>query len=346
MNYYIPYTTEINTTLFVRAILLLLVLNLLPITSLASSPTEVFVGLKIDQITGINQKEENFGVVASFRMSWTEPKLAFIPEDNNSAYKVYTLASFLKLLESKRIQWPSVSFSNLQGRVEFENQIVRISRDGVVDYMDRFTARFQVPDFNFKRFPLDHQTFFIHIDSIFSEDEFKFKELPGFSGVESNVDEGEWVIMDVKTELTVQGRSSFVQGSRFSFKFEGERHLNYYVIRILIPVLLLIAISWFTFFLQDYTKRIDLASTNLLMFIALNFTISNDLPRLGYTTLIDVLMVGTFIITSMVILVNITLQRLVNHGKRELSNKFDVYAIIGYPLAYILGLIIVSILFL
>jgi hypothetical protein len=73
------------------------------------------------------------------------------------------------------------------------------------------------------------------------------------------------------------------------------------------------------------------------LFIAFNFTVSNDIPRLGYITLIDAVMVGTFIITTLVILVNVILRRLENRDNVALARKLDVYAIVGYPAAYVAG---------
>ena len=327
-------------------VILFLMMSIFSQFSYAEKPTEVFIGLRIDQIPEINQKQENFKVVATLKMNWIEPRLAFSKSSNGSDDQIYTIATFLKLLESKHIQWPSISYSNLQGKISFETQIVKLSHDGTVNFMERFTATFQAPDFNFRRFPLDHQYFFINIDSHFSESKITFKELPGFSGMGSKLGEEEWIIMNVLTKISNQTESAFEQGARFSLQFEGERHLNYYVIRILIPVLLIIIVSWFTFFLRDYTKRIDLAGANLLLFIAFNFTISNDMPRLGYITLIDTFLVGSFIITSMVVLVNVMLRRLENGGRKKLAEKMDFYAITGYPLAYFIGSIVLSILFL
>lgn len=323
---------------------ILWLLCLLPVQSLwAGEPSEVLIGLRIEQITGIDQKQENFSVVASMRIDWQHPGLGFEPAEGESGHRTYTLPTLKKLLETRNIRWPAISFSNQQGRAAFENQVAQIGSDGTVSYIERFTATFQAPDFDFGLFPLDHQRFFINVDSVFPERDFVFAELPGFSGMGSSLGEEEWVITNVRTRLSAQDHSGFDTGSRFSLEFEAERHLNYYVLRILIPVTLIITVSWFTFFLKDYAKRIDLAGANLLLFIAFNFTLTNDLPRLGYITLIDAIMVGTFIITTLVILANVALRRLESVGRVELVRKLDVYAIIGYPAAYaagVLGLVI------
>jgi Neurotransmitter-gated ion-channel ligand binding domain len=313
----------------------LLVFTLFTSPTLAT-PLEVEVGLKVDQITSINQKQENFGVVATLLMEWHEPQLAANPGENAPLQTLYKATDFGKMMMDRQLVWPAHYLYNLQGRVDYQNRIIAVDPKGNITYFARFSATFQAPDFDFRQFPFDEQTFHLKLDSLPPVSEITYKVLEDFSGLSDTLGEEEWILNNARAEITTQNNLG-VTAPRFILSFHGNRHLNYYVVRILVPVMIIILVSWFTFFLKDYGKRIDLASGNLLLFIAFNFTIANDLPRLGYTTLMDTFMMATFGVTGLVVLANVLLRRMQRHGRDAFIDKVDTIGVWAYPLVYIGG---------
>ena len=145
--------------------LISLVLFLSPL--LADEPIEVAVSLKVHQITDIDQKAENFSVVATLIMDYAEPGLAAKPGEEVQSQRMYRIEQFIGILTERGLSWPAHSFYNVQGRMDYQNNGAVVDPQGNVTYFARFTSTFQAPDFDFRHFPLDKQSF--HLDQRMAE---------------------------------------------------------------------------------------------------------------------------------------------------------------------------------
>lgn len=300
-------------------------------------PVEVKIGIKLQQIIGVNQAEENFNVVASMQMEWTDPRLAYNPDDCDCWVKLYTEKEFDRFLADVQGRWPDFTIANQQGNRWTQNRLVVLFPDGRGIYFERFTTNMQL-DFDFRRFPFDTQQFLIRVDLLLPEEFYVFSDLEGFSEISAEHGEDELVITDFDTSITsVQGSTQAIT-SRYTFSFYAPRHLDYYILQVFMPIGLIITVSWITFFLKDYTRRIEVAAGNLLLFIAFSFSIADNYPRLGYLTFLDVVMAITFVVNALVVIYNVWLKRLETRGEEARAERIDKNLDWIYPFAYLVPL--------
>jgi hypothetical protein len=142
----------------------------------------------------------------------------------------------------------------------------------------------------------------------------------------------------------VESGSTGEPTSRFTFEFSAPRHLNYYVLQIFVPILLIVLISWFTFFMRDFTQRAQAAAANVLLFIAFSFSLSDNYPRLGYLTFLDVIMGITFIVNTLVVLYNVYLRHLESHGQLPRAERLDHVMDWVYPATYAILFVVAALL--
>ena len=299
-------------------------------------PIPVAIGLKIQQIVEVDEQNEFFKTVASLQMEWDDPALAFSPDSCDCTFKTYTEQNFHEFLADTQGRWPDFTIFNQQGNRWTQNRVAVIAQDGHALYFERFSTDMQV-DFDFRKYPFDEEEFLVQIDSIFPESFYYFTDLEGYSEISPDHGEDEFIIDTFDTTVTSEEASTQATTSRFSFTFGGPRHLNYYFFQIFIPIGLILGVLWVTFFLKDYGLRIEVASANLLIFIAFSFSLADNYPRLGYITLLDTMMVITFIISAMVIVYNVWLRRLEMAGKGELANSIDNVMDWVYPISIVVG---------
>jgi len=69
------------------------------------------------------------------------------------------------------------------------------------------------------------------------------------------------------------------------------------------------------------------------------------LPRLGYLTLLDTMVIVAFVVTTLTVICNVALKRLDAAGKTELTKKIDTYILWGYLMFYVVGFFILALVF-
>ena len=304
----------------------------------ADKPIVVQVGIELNQIIDIDQKAESFKAEYTFRLRYREPRLAFERAPDDPPYRMMTVRGFLTKLQEAGLIWPDIVLANKQGVRAINLENIQVYPDGEVQYYERATAAFQAPDFDFRNFPFDVQDFYIRVVSMAPKSTFVFESLPGTTGIGDQLGEQEWVLVDSWSKFDTIIGVGDQEHSRFSLAFKAHRHVLYYIVRIFVPMLVILMVSWLTFRMKDYVKRVDLGITVLLLLIAFNFTLGSDLPRLGYLTFVDVFIVGTFLITAAVIALNIQLRVLEIQDRNADAARLDRIAMLGYWPAYVLGM--------
>jgi hypothetical protein len=269
-------------------------------------------------------------MVGSLQLLWVDPSLAFNPSSCKCNKKVYGISDFRKRATEIGLRLPSYIFLNQQGNRWSQEARISVRPDGSAKWYERFSVMLQAPDFDLRRLPFDVQKFFVRLALIESTRHFVFVADPRFNLVGDNLGEEEWNITGWETSVTeVQIRD---QHSQFDFVMHAQRHVMYYVVRIFVPLALLIAVSWVSFFLKDYSKRVDVSAGNLLAFIAFNFTLGSDLPRLGYLTFLDQVMVIAFAFAAIMVIYNVIMRRMERNGIPPAMETLDSILLWAYPL--------------
>lgn len=313
--------------------------------SLLDLAIPVQVGLKLQQIINIDQPNEIMDDVGTLKLVWTDPALAFDPATCNCNTRVYAENSFNKFLDDVKGNWPDFTFLNQQGRLDRQNRLVQVESNGRVTYLERFSTNFQI-DFDWTAYPFDTQDFYIKVDMLYPQEEYVFVPMEGFNEIDPAHGEDEFILTDFDTQITSEISSTQTPISRFTFHFAAPRHLDYYIFRILVPILLIISVSYITFFLKDYTRRIEIATGNLLLFIAFSWSLGDNYPRMGYLTFLDAIMAITFLINTLVVVLNVYFKVLEQKGEREKADRLEAPFNYIYPIAYLVSFGLAALVFL
>lgn len=188
-------------------------------------------------------------------------------------------------------------------------------------------------EFNLKAFPFDKQQIKISIyNSSLGIDNFRPK-ISNFTisralyfKNQNNI-EG-WNITDVKTSHDIDDDpTTFTKHERITIAFDVERKSRYYVFKIIFPIILILIICWSAVWInpKEIESRLTITIVCLLSLIAYNFVIDSDLPKLEYLTIMDYIILISYIYAAIPNFLSIISHNLIKNKKVALVKKYENY---------------------
>lgn len=278
----------------------------------------------IIDVNSIDDVSESFVANVYLQLRWKAPELAHDDTDSIS-----------RRLED--IWHPRVQILNRQQVTSTFPETVEIRPDGLVIYRQRLFGSFSNP-LALVDFPFDTQQLqLMFLDVGFGEREIRFKISP-HSGIYSELAIPDWEITGwdfSAAQLPLGAGSTLLPGAVFSL--EVNRHASFYILKVIFPLMLIVAMSWLIFWIDSSmaATQISVAVTAMLTLIAYRFAIGGMVPRLGYLTSLDYFVLASTVLVFLSLLEAIYTAYLAQTDQLARARAVDARSRWLFPLAYL-----------
>ena len=313
-----------------------------------AGPVIVDLGLHIVELTQVDEVINTFTIEGFMDLVWCDPRMAYEAENEEELGEKILLKEKAQALLNE-IWWPAVTIANQVNARNIENQELVILSDGTIEYKEKFSAELEA-HYDLKEFPFDRQKLEIEIESFaWHDDVLIFKMNEEKIGFSTDFEIAEWHIENVESKIEsvkdIQDRATF---SEFLMEIEVVRKYDYYLWKIIIPLILLVMISWSVFWMigDKLVDRMSISMTGILTIVAYQFIISDILPRVSYFTFMDTFLSISFLIMLMSVFENIIVNNLDLVDRSAEAKKVDMVCRIAFPVLYFISLIALGLIFL
>lgn len=292
---------------------------------IADEPRKVYVYIGILDIDAISSANQSFTINYYAQFRWRDPALAHPgPGSIRRALTDIVAPRFILLNQQKT--WSSLL------------NLVDISPDGEAIYRQRLWGDFSQP-LRLHDFPFDSHTFELPMLAVGDLGEdielLPDPEYPSF--IASTLSVADWAITDYKEESRDIMLTNELVGQGYVFSFDATRIYNHYVIKFIIPLILIVAMSWVVFWIDptEAGSQLSVAVTAALTLIAYHIALAGKLPDIPYLTRMDLfLFCSTLLVFTALVEVVVT-SRLARDGRLKLARRFDQLSRFVFPSVYL-----------
>lgn len=293
-------------------------------------PTQVTVGVSLVDLLGIDDINQTLSGDFLVVLQWTDPRLAHLEGCEVPLQGIWE---------------PGIVITNSGRKFPSLPREAEIGPNGSVRYIQRYGGTFATYH-NLRDFPFDEQRFRIWLLPFESSEEDVVLSIDESAvGRRDLLNISDWTIGTVKAMVDRYYVTTLDQyHSRFTFEIRAERITAYYLWKVLLPLCLIVVMSWAVFWIDPakFGPQIGLSATAMLTLIAFLFATTNMLPALGYFTVLDFFIGGATILVFLAMLQSLITSFLVSSGRAELAVLMDRVCRALFPLVFFVFLILLS----
>ena len=293
-------------------------------------PTTVYFTVFVVDISEINAAGQNFTVNVFLRLRWNDPRLA-------------NPGGTVREIPLEKVWNPRILLVNQKTRVtKGLPDVVQVHQDGTVLYHQRYTGilsqRLKLDDF-----PKDTHSFIVQFVAVgHNADELIFepdllRNIRGGSMAEE-LSLPDWEILTYETRADPYKPVEEINAAAFAFRFVAQRYLGYYLWQMVLPLVVVVIMSWAAFWVgrEHVGVRLAVASSSVLTLIAQRFVLASLLPRLPYMTRMDYFTVGSTLLVLLALIGVIVTGFLFAHRHESHARSIDHWARGAFPAAFLL----------
>uniref|UniRef100_A0A667YBP8 Glycine receptor, alpha 1 n=1 Tax=Myripristis murdjan TaxID=586833 RepID=A0A667YBP8_9TELE len=252
-------------------------------------PVNVTCNIFINSFGSIAETTMDYRVNIFLRQQWNDPRLAY------SEYPDDSLDLDPSMLDS--IWKPDLFFANEKGanfhEVTTDNKLLRISKNGNVLYSIRITLVLACP-MDLKNFPMDVQTCIMQLESFgYTMNDLIFEwDEKGAVQVADGLTLPQFILKEEKDLRYCTKHYNTGKFTCIEARFHLERQMGYYLIQMYIPSLLIVILSWVSFWINmdAAPARVGLGITTVLTMTTQSSGSRASLPKVSYVKAIDIWM--------------------------------------------------------
>jgi hypothetical protein len=291
-------------------------------------PTKIYIGLYLLDLISIDDVNQSFTADFFAVVRWNDPRLAIKDPSESPILRHFDLEEI----------WHPMTYIINQRRISRQlDDIFRVDPAGNVQYIQRFLGDFSSP-LDFKDFPFDKQRLALQVVSFrYGPEEVEFVLDQKRTGRRGQLSLVGWFIGQGQSEVTteylqVQDRHL----ARVDFVLDVKRQRPFYIIKALIPLILIIFMAWSVFFIDPSVigPQIGIPTSSVFALILFNHRMSSLLPRVSYLTRIDRFILFSIILVFITLGESVITATLAQKEKKELALKIDRWARYLYLLLF------------